>query len=112
MLDKSDLTAIGSLIKTGNDSVKQELRQEISGVKQELRQEISGVKQELKTEFSKQLKKEISPLKKDVKKIKFDIETIIGFFDNEYLNVNQRVKKIEKHLGLPTPEFKLISPNR
>jgi len=101
MLDKSDLTAIGNLTKEGNDSVKQELRHEIS-----------GVKQELKIEISKQLKKEVSPLKKDVKKIKSDIETIIGFFDNEYLNVHQRVKTVEKHLGLPTPEFKLISSSR
>lgn len=98
MLDKSDLTAIGNLIKAGNDSVKDELRQEISKGN-------DSVKQELRVELSKQLKKEINPLKKDIKKIKSSIETLIGFFDNEYLNVDQRVKIIEKHLGLPTPEF-------
>ena len=90
MLDKSDLTAIGSLIKTGNESVKQELRTEIS-----------GVKQELKTEFSKQLKKEVNPLKKDVKKIKSDIETVIGFFDDEYLRLTKKIDRVEDHLGLP-----------
>lgn len=120
MLDQNDLTAIGNLIKAGNDSIKKELRQEISagndsikqelrteiaGVKQELRREIKegneSVKQELKTEFSKQLKKEINPLKKDIKKIKSDIETVISFFDKETLKLGKRVTRVENHLGLP-----------
>ena len=46
------------------------------------------------------LKKELRPIKADLRKIRKDINTVIDFFDREYLNLQKRVARTEEHLGL------------
>ena len=65
-----------------------------------LKDGFSGLKQNIST-----IKKDVGLLKKDVKVIKQDmaktrkdINTIIGYFDNEYIDLRTRVDAIEKHL--------------
>ncbi len=41
-------------------------------------------------------------VKKDVVKIKKDMNTIVSYFDKEYLNVNKRVERIETQLHIQT----------
>lgn len=48
----------------------------------------------------KPIKGEIKTIKKDVAKIRADIKVIISFFDREYLELRERVERIEAHLGL------------
>ena len=43
---------------------------------------------------------EISPVKKDVIKIRKDISIIVSAFDNEYLDLRKRLERIENHLNL------------
>lgn len=54
------------------------------------------------------LKNDVSGLKKDMKVVKRDaaqtrkdIKVIISLFDNDYVNLRQRVERIEDHLKLP-----------
>lgn len=60
------------------------------------------------SEIQKIVQKETNPIKKDVKTIKSDIsqirkdtKTIVNFFDREYVELRQRVGRIEEHLHLP-----------
>lgn len=46
------------------------------------------------------VKEEIAPLKRDVTKIRKDVDTIVNFFDREYLELRERVENIEHHLGI------------
>lgn len=46
------------------------------------------------------IKRELKPIKADIVKIRKDMKTIVNFFDREYLDLRQRVDKIEEHLGL------------
>jgi len=71
--------------------------------KDDLKQ-IRGIVQD---ETRKIIKEEVDPLKKDVKTLKSDvsairkdIKQIVSFFDTEYLELRERVEKIEQHLGL------------
>ena len=50
---------------------------------------------------AKRIKKEIAPIKKDITKIRKGMNEIIGFFDNEYLELRKRIERIEDHLSLP-----------
>lgn len=51
----------------------------------------------------KELRGDVKVLKKDVTKIRKDINTIVNFFDRDYLDLRQRVENIEQHLGITLP---------
>lgn len=70
MLDKNDLKQIGELIRV-------ETRQVV-------REEIKPLQQDVRT------------LKQDVKKIRQDQNVIIKFSDEEYLDLRQRVERLEE----------------
>lgn len=62
--------------------------------------EIRGVvREEIKAEIDP-LKKDVKTLKSDVSAIRKDIKQIVTFFDHEYLELRERVEKIEDHLGI------------
>ena len=82
MLSKSDLKAIKIVI---HDEFHTFVTPQIDG---------------LKKEIGNQLK----PIKSDIKRIKKDVSTMIIFFDKTDVELNKRVKRIEKHLGLPQLE--------
>lgn len=78
MLTKSDLQAIQTIVKTETESVKVDLR----------------------AEFKETIIKELKPVKKDIKKIKRDVDTMIDFFDKEDVRLRERVEKLEVHTGI------------
>lgn len=47
------------------------------------------------------LRKRLKSVEKDIKKIREDINMVIGFFDREYLNLKARVERIENFLKIP-----------
>lgn len=51
--------------------------------------------------LDKKFKIELKPIKSDISKIRKDIDAIISLFDREYVNIRQRVERIEEHLNLP-----------
>lgn len=76
--------------------------------------DLSQIKGIVQTETRKIVKEEVDPLKKDVKELKGDVktlrtdvakirkgmDTIVGSFDREYLELRERVENIERHLGI------------
>ena len=61
-----------------------------------------ATKDDLKTFATKDdLNKKLKPIEKNIKKIKDDINMVIGFFDREYMSLKARVKRIEEFLKIP-----------
>lgn len=52
-------------------------------------------------------KNEFLPVKNDTAKIRRDIDTVISFFDREYLGLRAKVERIERVLDLPPLEMEL-----
>jgi hypothetical protein len=50
--------------------------------------------------FSKRIGEELAPIKKDIVKIRKDQNTIVNFFDKEYLDLRERVEVIERRLSI------------
>jgi hypothetical protein len=73
MLTKQDLQGIGNL-------VEQKISQLVPGI----------VKQELK------------PVRRDIRKLRKDLEFAIGSLDKDRWKLEQRVDKIDAHLGIST----------
>ncbi|RJR16005.1 hypothetical protein C4579_01070, partial [Candidatus Microgenomates bacterium] len=46
------------------------------------------------------LKKELKPLRQDIRKLKKDVSVIVKFFDRKSVSVEKDVKHIKEHLGL------------
>lgn len=82
MLTKKDLLQIGEIVDKRTRSIVQEETRKI------VQEEIAPIKKEIKT------------IKKDVAKIRADIKMIVSFFDREYLELRERVKRTRTHLGL------------
>ena len=51
--------------------------------------------------LDKQFKIKLKPIKSDISKIRKDIDVIVSLFDREYINLRQRIERIEEHLNLP-----------
>ncbi len=54
---------------------------------------------ELDEKLDKKFSTELKPLKVALLKIQKDLKTIVNYFDEEYLNHDHRIRKIETHLG-------------
>ena len=87
-LTKSDLLEISKIVKNEVDPLKTDL----SGVKSDL--------SDVKTDLSG-VKTELQDVKQSVKKIEKNVETMLGFLDEQDVKLHKRVSKIEKHLNLP-----------
>lgn len=61
-------------------------------------QEISKI---VKTELIP-VKKDLTDIKKRVKKTEINVESMLGFLDKQDVELYKRVEKIEKHLNLPS----------
>lgn len=85
MLAKDDLFQIREIIRDETRKI----------VREELKVEIDPLKQDVK-----ELKSEVKVLRKDVTKIREDTNTIVNYFDREYLELRNRVENIEQHLGI------------
>lgn len=106
MLSKSDLDLIEQRLSKQLEPVKTELKStnvRLNSVDKRL----SSVENKLSTQ-SKQintLDKHVNSLDQQIKSVKKDTSYMVNFLDRENLKVVKRVEKIEKHLGLPTPQL-------
>ena len=94
MLDKSDLQQIKKLLHEEVDPIKDNinlLKDDVSGLKDD----VSGLKDDMKS-----VKGDIGVLKDNSSKIRKDINTIVSFFDREYVDLRDRVSCIEEILKL------------
>ena len=71
MLTKEDLTAIGNLID-----------------------------EKLDNKLDEKFKKELKPIKKELKQLRFDMDCIVKFFDNDIDGLRKRVDRLEDYLRL------------
>ncbi len=106
MLTKNDLGQIGQLIRSETRTiVKEELKTELHPIKgdvRSLKEDMTVVKSDIKTlkEDVRGLKKDMKTVKSDIVKVRKDINMVISFFDRDYVNLRQRVDRIEDHLGI------------
>ncbi len=82
---------------------KQDLETAVSGLQKEIIKSSSSLSEDVK----QIIQKEVSPIRKDIQTIKKDItqirasqNEIINFFEREYLELRQRIERIEEHLGI------------
>lgn len=77
--------------------------QNIAGVVQkEIKATVPGmIEAGIKNTVPGMIRDELKPIKEDIAQIRKDIKTITNFFDREYLELRNRVERIEEHLHLP-----------
>ena len=68
---------------------------DIKGIKKLLQDEISPAKDDIK-----KIKSDANTINSYISKIRKDINGIITFFDNEYIELRSRVDKIEEYLKI------------
>lgn len=78
MLTKDDLKQIAQVVRVEAQKVVQE--------------ETPGIVQSI-------IQKELQPVKQDLKKVRQDQNSIIKFFDESYLDLRQRVERLEEVVG-------------
>ena len=89
MLTKDDLKAIREVVREEIEVEKEDLQGEIKLARVQVQSDVRDVAGRLKN---------VEILLREIQK---DLKTAIDFFDNEYLEINQRVKDIEKHSRFP-----------
>jgi len=94
MLTKTDLLQIRKIIR-------EEIEAESKPLQEDLRGEIKLSRIEIQKDI-RALKNKIKDLEISNNKIQKDIKKIVGFFDEEYLQVRKRVERLENHLNLPS----------
>lgn len=88
MLTKSDLQSIKEILKdfaTKDDLKGFATKDDLKSIKLDL-----GV-----------LKNDVKTIKTDMTKVRKEITTLFDFLDRDFLDLRQRVDRIEEHLNLP-----------
>lgn len=62
-------------------------------------EDLGQISKIVKTEAQAIIRTELKPIKQDIKRIRQDQNSIIKFFDEEYLDLRQRVEKLEQIVG-------------
>ncbi len=70
-------------------------KDDLKQIREIVQEEVDPLKKDVK-----ELKGDVKTLKSDVSAIRKDIKQIVTFFDHEYLELRERVEKIENHLGI------------
>lgn len=86
MLTKNDFTQIRTIVREEIEERTPKIVQKEA--RQIVQEELAPVRADIKV------------IKKDVVKIRSDIKTIVSFFGKEYVELRNRVERIEEHLGL------------
>lgn len=94
MLTKTDFLQIRKIIR-------EEVETESKSLQEDLQGEIKLARIEIQKDI-RDLKSKIKDLEISSNKIQKDIKKIVGFFDEEYLQVRKRVERLEEHLNLPS----------
>lgn len=87
MLTKNDLYQIGGLLDKKLD--------------QKIDEKFGQLDQNIDKKLDQKFKKELKPIRLQLKKIQSDIRHMIVFFDRDYDNLRKRVDRVEHHLRLP-----------
>lgn len=74
MLTKEDLQQIKNIVKGETDPLRDDI---------------------------KELKTDMKVVKKDITKIRKDIDTVVSVFDRDYLELRQRIDRLEEYLKIP-----------
>ncbi len=82
------------LTKTDLHKIKQAIK-EVAVTKEEAKS--FATKDDLKSFATKD---DLKPIKQDLAKIRKDMSTITDFFNKEYLDLRNRVERLEEHLGI------------
>ena len=90
MLTKDDLKAIREVVREEIEVEKEDLQGEIKLARVRIQSDVRGLDGRLKN---------VEIL---LRKIQKDLKTAVNFFDNEYIEIDQRVKNIEKHTHFPS----------
>lgn len=64
------------------------------------KRDLDQIRKAIQDELSA-LRKDNKTIKEDISQIRKDIKTIVNFFDKEYLELRERVDRLEQHLNLP-----------
>lgn len=88
MLTQGDFSQIQKIIVSETRKIIQE---ETPGIVRKIVQE----------ETPKIIQKELIPIKRDIKKIKKDVDIIVTTFDRDYVFLRRRLDRLEDHLQLP-----------
>lgn len=84
MLTQEDLIAIGNVVD------------------KKLTQRFSEQDEKWNKKLDEKFKKELKPIKSELKKIRKDSNSIIKFFDNEIMGINKRVDRLEDYIQMPS----------
>ncbi len=93
MLTKDDLSLIAKLL---DSRLEVKLESKFNSKLKSIKGDISNIKSNITN-----IKSDITNIKSDITNIRRDQKTIVTFFDKEYLNLRERIERIETHLGLP-----------
>lgn len=86
MLTKSDLSQIQKIVHS-------EITVELEPVKKD----VSSLKEDVGV-----LKKDVKTLRKDMRYVKKTIKVMVPFFNEEDVQLQKRIRRIEEHLALST----------
>jgi len=66
--------------------------------------DLSAIRQVVKEEagvvIKKELRRELNPIKKELKQLRSDLNVVISTFDNDIIETKLRVDRVETHLHL------------
>jgi len=94
MLTKNDLLQIKKVVRG-------EVEAESKSLQEDLRGEIKLSRMEIQNDV-RSLKDKVKNIEISNNKIQKDIKKVVNFFDEESLQVNKRVERLENHLNLST----------
>ena len=65
-------------------------------------EDLQAIQKIVKTEVRKEIRIETQPIKKELQKLRKDLNVVISTFDNDIVETKLRVDRIETKLHLPT----------
>lgn len=109
MLTKTDLSQIRKVVReeveAESKTTRTDIEYELKRVRMELSLRLDKIEDHLKDISIKtsRLESEIGKIKKDIISIKADINSVIGYADENHIRLRKRGEKIEEHLELLSP---------
>jgi glycine cleavage system pyridoxal-binding protein P len=100
MLTPEDLEAIDQLIEKRTKALKKDLQEQIIDLEEVFKDKTANLEASV-FQTRAELQEESRSIKRSLREIKDSLHTIIDFFDEQYLDLKQKVQKIEQHIHLP-----------
>ena len=106
MVTNDDLKKFRGIVREEIEANSDENKAELKLIRMELSNQISDLSNRVKNldiKMTKELSgvsKDIDQIKKDLRKIQKDVAAHANYFDKEYLELKDRVKTVERQLGI------------